>query len=54
MNDWTTLDELREGAVFETRDGTRAVKSEYRLIRSGCASCSVAVNLHILQMATKR
>lgn len=27
---WTTLGELREGAVFETRNGVRAVKSEYR------------------------
>ena len=29
-NDWMTLGELREGAIFETRDGIRAVKSEYR------------------------
>lgn len=27
---WTTLGELRPGAVFETRKGTKAVKSEYR------------------------
>lgn len=27
---WTTLMELPNGAIFETRDGVRAVKSEYR------------------------
>ncbi len=27
---WTTLRELRPGAVFETREGIKAVKSEYR------------------------
>ena len=27
---WTTLEDLRPGAVFETRNGIRAVKSEYR------------------------
>lgn len=29
-SDWTTLEALRKGAIFETRDGIRAVKSEYR------------------------
>ena len=28
-DDWTTLGELRKGAIFETEDGIRAVKSEY-------------------------
>lgn len=28
--DWTTLEELPEGALFETEDGVRAAKSEYR------------------------
>ncbi len=27
--EWTTLDELRPGAVFITRDGIKAVKSKY-------------------------
>ena len=27
---WTTLDELRPGAIFVTRSGVKAVKSEYR------------------------
>jgi len=27
---WVTLEELPEGALFETQDGIRAVKSEYR------------------------
>lgn len=27
---WTTLDKLRPGAVFVTRDGIKAVKSEYK------------------------
>lgn len=26
---WITLDQLRHGALFETRDGVRAVKTEY-------------------------
>jgi hypothetical protein len=30
MNDETTLDALRPGALFVTRDGIYAVKSEYR------------------------
>jgi len=30
IGDWTTLSALREGAIFTTRDGIRAVKSEYR------------------------
>jgi hypothetical protein len=38
MSDWTTLDELPEGAIFETRDGIRAVKSEYHLT-SGKVMC---------------
>lgn len=29
VGDWMPLKELREGAIFETKDGTRAVKSEY-------------------------
>lgn len=29
MSDWMLLEGLRKGAVFETQDGTRAVKSEY-------------------------
>lgn len=32
---WTTLAELRPGAIFETRDGIRAVKSEYRYPSGG-------------------
>ena len=27
---WTTLDDLRPGAVFITREGIKAVKSEYK------------------------
>ncbi len=33
---WTTLGALREGAIFETRDGIRAVKSEYHYTNGGC------------------
>lgn len=29
-SEWLTLDELRPGAVFETRDHVKAVKSEYK------------------------
>jgi hypothetical protein len=32
---WTTLGLLRDGALFETRDGVRAVKSEYRTFSGG-------------------
>ncbi len=35
MDMWTTLHALPEGAVFETEDGIRAVKSEYRYPRGG-------------------
>lgn len=27
---WTTLEKLRKGALFQTKDGIVAVKSEYR------------------------
>lgn len=27
---WTTLDDLRPGALFVTRDGVKAVKSKYK------------------------
>lgn len=36
MSEWTTLGALRDGAIFETRDGTRAVKSEYHYTNGGC------------------
>ena len=29
LGEWVKLHELREGALFETRSGNRAVKSEY-------------------------
>jgi hypothetical protein len=29
VTDWMPLWQLRKGAIFETRSGTRAVKSEY-------------------------
>lgn len=31
---WIPLSELRPGAIFETQDGTRAVKGEYRYLTS--------------------
>lgn len=36
MDRWITLRELREGAVFENRDGVRAVKSEYHYSNGQC------------------
>ncbi len=36
---WTTLGELRPGALFETRDGVRAVKSEYHYYNGGACLC---------------
>jgi hypothetical protein len=39
MNKWTTLRELRYGAIFVTRDGTYAVKSEYRYSNDHNAQC---------------
>lgn len=35
MSDWIPLHQLPRGAVFETRCGTRAVKSEYRYPTGG-------------------
>lgn len=35
MKTWTTLAELREGALFVTRKGVRAVKTEYRYPNGG-------------------
>jgi hypothetical protein len=39
MNEWTTLDELRKGALFVTQDGTYAVKSEYRYSNDPQSQC---------------
>ena len=33
---WTSIGRLRNGAIFETRDGIRAVKSEYHYPNGGC------------------
>ncbi len=33
---WIQLSDLRHGAIFETKDGVRAVKSEYRYPHGGC------------------
>lgn len=30
MNGWQQLSEIPNGSIFETREGVRAVKSEYR------------------------
>lgn len=35
MSQWVTLRSLRAGAVFETRDGIRAVKTEYHTFDGG-------------------
>ena len=35
---WTTLRELRHGALFETLDGDRAVKTEYHTFND-CTQC---------------
>ena len=39
---WITLAELRNGAVFETRGGVRAVKSEYHYPYGGI-ECEAAL-----------
>lgn len=31
QSDWQRLEDLRDGAIFETRAGVRAIKSGYRL-----------------------
>lgn len=36
---WVPLGELREGAIFETREGARAVKSEYHYSNAGAIKC---------------
>lgn len=38
-DEWVTIGELECGAVFETRDGIRAVKSEYRYSNAPHAQC---------------
>lgn len=37
--EWTTLEGLREGALFETRNGVRAVKSQYHYTSNGASQC---------------
>lgn len=37
--DWLPLGELRCGAIFETRDGIHAVKSEYWYDNGGAPEC---------------
>ncbi len=39
MDEWTTLGELRYGALFVTQEGTMAVKSEYRYSNDPQAQC---------------
>lgn len=39
MPEWTTLNELRYGAIFVTHDGTYAVKSEYRYSNDPQSQC---------------
>lgn len=36
---WTNLESIRCGAVFETQDGVRAVKSEYAYSNGGACQC---------------
>ena len=37
---WVRLEDLPNGAIFETRDGIKAVKSEYRYPR-GAPECAL-------------
>lgn len=46
--EWVRLDELQAGAIFETQDGARAVKSEYRHSFVACKATGKPVCLCIL------
>lgn len=38
MSKWVRLDDLRQGAIFETKDGILAMKTEYHTFND-CAQC---------------
>lgn len=44
MDEWTTLDKLRKGAIFEDQDGVRAVKSEYHYSSSDLQWLCILLN----------
>lgn len=51
---WTTLDALRKGAIFETQDGIRAVKSEYWYSTGGAPQCVLLASGEYAHFALKR